>query len=105
MLSDIFIFVKMLKLQFLSQFKKMWQYFGKIQSLGPKFSRNFSRNFDKIVGAATLSEMPQQFWGNPCGLVAVYSNCMVFAIVTVLAIDECAEMTTARHVDVWIKKR
>jgi len=54
MLSDIFIFVKILKLQFFPNFLILWQHLGKIQSLGPKYTRNFRLNIEKNVGAATL---------------------------------------------------
>jgi len=41
MLSNIFIFVKTLKLQFLPKFSILWKTFRKIQSLGLKFLQNF----------------------------------------------------------------
>jgi len=54
MRSDIFIFVKILKFLFLQKFWILWQNYGKIQSLGPKFSQNFPWNTDETFGAATL---------------------------------------------------
>jgi len=54
MLSDIFIFVKILKLKFLPKFEILWENFEKIQSSGPKFSQNFSWDINEIFGTATL---------------------------------------------------
>jgi len=62
MLSDIFIFVNILKLHFCRNFEYFWQSFGKIQSLGPIFLQNFSRNIDEIFGAATLQRVPRYFF-------------------------------------------
>jgi len=54
MLSGIFIFVKIWKLQFLPKFWMLCQNFVNIQSFGLKFSRNFPWNIDEIVNAVTL---------------------------------------------------
>jgi len=54
MLSDIFIFVNILKLQFLPNVRILWQNFGKIQSLGPKFCETFPKNINETFGVATL---------------------------------------------------
>jgi len=53
MRSNIFNFVNILKLQFFPQFPKLWQNFGKIQSLWPKFSLIFRRNIDEIFSATS----------------------------------------------------
>jgi len=52
MLSNIF--VNVLKLEFLPKCLILLQNFGKIQSLGQTFSRNFLWNTDETFGAATL---------------------------------------------------
>jgi len=57
MLSGIFIeieIVNILKLFFLPKFRMLWLNFGKVQSIGSKFSQNFPWNIVKIFGAATL---------------------------------------------------
>jgi len=60
-LSDIFIFVNILKLEFLPKFWILWENLGKIQSLWPKISQNFPWNIDKIVGATTLIIAPDSY--------------------------------------------
>jgi len=53
MLSGIH-FGKNLKIIIFAKFWILWQHFGKLQSSGPKFSRNFPWNIDEISGAAKL---------------------------------------------------
>jgi len=54
---DIFIFVKILNLQFLPKFGILWQNFEKIQFLVQKCLGNLTWNIVKIFGAATLNAL------------------------------------------------